>query len=93
MTINSNSKVFDVTQVGEDVDTISIYSPLSRNLPQYAPHFDVAEINQVRALCAVLDAAFELGRNGGAYVVDDGQMITLIKEAIEAGLARKGRGQ
>lgn len=92
MTINSNFKVFDVAQVGEDVDRTCIVNDLERRVVKASPTFHTDEIDQVRALCRVLDAAFELGRSGGAYVVDDGQMITLIREAIEAGLARKGRG-
>ena len=91
MTNNINSTLYDIAQVGEDVDRICIVSNVTGRIIDSSPFFDSSESNDVRALCRVLDAAFQLGRDGGGYLVDERKMGQLVEEAVAAGVAaRKG---
>jgi hypothetical protein len=91
VTITTIPQIFDVAQDGEDVDGAVIVSSSVNAISKIAPKFDSQERTQVRALCRVLDAAYEFGRTSGVFLVDDSRLIAMINAAIEGGIASKGR--
>jgi len=90
VTNNTNSTLYDVAQVGEDVDRICIVSNVTGRIIENSPFFDRDEIDDARAFCRLLEAAYKYGRDGN-YMVDEHKIGRLINAAIVSGAARKGR--